>query len=154
MFNITIVAVGKIKEIYLREGILDYQKRIKPYGRLAMEELDGLSFRSDNREQVKKKEGEKIIKALEKHKGKFVVALHEWGREFTSVDFSKYLAARHEEIVFVIGGSLGFSKEVLDKVDAKISLSKMTFPHEVARLLLCEQLYRAITIDRGKTYHY
>lgn len=154
MFNITILAVGKVKEAYYRQGVDEYLKRMKPYSRITIEELPITSFNENNKEKAKEAEAQKMIKYLDKHKAKFVIALHERGQHFTSREFSKYLSNKNQEIVFIIGGSLGFSKEILSRVDAKISLSKMTFPHELARLLLCEQLYRAITIEKGKTYHY
>jgi 23S rRNA (pseudouridine1915-N3)-methyltransferase len=154
MFNITILAVGKIKEKKYREGVEEYLKRVKPYARVVVHELESEPFSKNNKKQSKDTEALKIIKYLDKQEGKFVIALDEKGQHFTSKEFSEFLSTKNQEIIFIIGGSLGLSQEIFEKVNAKISLSKMTFPHEVARLLLCEQIYRAITIEKGKVYHY
>lgn len=154
MYDIIILAVGKIKEKYFEEAIQEYLKRLRPYARVVIHELPPESFGKGDIERTKNIEGDKILKFLEKQKNAKVIVMDEQGKNFTSHEFSSFLSREHEQLVFVIGGSLGLSDEVLSRADYKLSLSQMTFTHEMARLFLCEQIYRAITIEKGKTYHY
>lgn len=154
MFDITILAVGKIKEKHFAAGINEYLKRLKPYASLKVVELDSVSFSDTNREKAKNEEGKKIIKYLDKNENKHIVILDEHGLDFTSHRFAEYLQELNKPIIFVIGGALGMSKEVLDRADYTMALSQFTFPHELARLVLVEQIYRAATIANNKTYHY
>ena len=154
MLDITILAVGKIKEKYFAEAINEYTKRLKIYAAMKVVEIESTSFSSGNREKAKKEEGEKILKYLKKNEGKHIIILDEHGLDFTSQQFSKYLQEINKPIVFVIGGALGLSQEVLDIADYTMALSQFTFPHEMARLVLAEQIYRASTIANNKTYHY
>lgn len=153
MFNITILAVGKIKEKYFQEAIGEYLKRLKPYAKITIEELKAEPFKNEN-EKIKSKkiEGERILNFLEKHSDSEVFILDERGKKFSSMEFANHLLS--QPIIFVIGGALGIDEGVIKKCKNKISLSNMTFPHEMARLFLIEQLYRAITIVKGKEYHY
>ena len=154
MFDITILAVGKIKEKHFAVGIDEYTKRLKPYVNLKVVELAPVSFSNANREKAKNEEGEKIVKYLDKNENKHIVILDEHGLDFTSHRFAEYLQELNKPIVFVIGGALGLSKDVLERADYTLALSQFTFPHELARLVLVEQIYRAATIANNKTYHY
>ena len=154
MNNITILAVGKLKEKIYSDGVLEYLKRLRPFVKIKIVELSPESFTDSNREQMKEKENQKILDYIEKNKDKKVVCLTEGGREYSSVEFSEFLAKENQEIIFIIGGALGFSEKTLSKMDAKLSLSKMTFLHEMARLILVEQIYRAQMIEGGRSYHY
>jgi len=153
MINITIITIGKVKESYIKEGILEYKKRLGPYLGLKEIELKAQSFNPDTKKKTKDLEGSRILKSLEKYSKENIFLLDENEEEFSSVGFSK-LFVNKSEIVFVIAGSLGWSDKLLSSKYRKISLSKMTFPHEVARLLLFEQIYRSVTIIKGKEYHY
>ena len=154
MSNITILAVGKLKEKIYSDGVAEYLKRLKPFVKIKVVELSPESFSESNREQMREKENQKILDYLEKNKDKKVVYLTEGGVEYSSVEFSKFLEKENQEIIFVIGGALGFSEKTLSKMDAKLSLSKMTFLHEMARLILVEQIYRAKMIQGRRSYHY
>lgn len=156
MLNVKIITLGKLKESYWSDAENEYFKRIKPYARIEMRELSEEAFRDgDDREKIKMKEAEKIKKNLPENG--FVIALHEHGKEFDSPLFAKFLennSSRGETLVFIIGGPLGLHKSILDLADIQISLSQLTFPHQMVRTILLEQLYRAITISNKKQYHY
>ena len=157
MLKITILAVGKIKNTDFKNSFNDYIKRISPYAVLGVEELASEPFfDNSDKEKIKQKEGEKLIKCLEKFKQSKILILDERGKEFDSNNFSSFLFKNElEDIVFVIGGTLGFSREVFAlKNVSKVSLSQMTFPHELTRVILAEQIYRAIAINKNKSYHY
>ena len=151
MLNITLITVGKIKEAYLNEAALEYFKRIKPYGRLNLEELKAESFASVTKEKAKKIEAERIQTVLDRKGNAEIYLLSEHGTQFDSPDFAAKI--KDKELVLVIAGSLGFAKELEVKYP-KISLSPLTFPHELARVVLLEQIYRAATIINNKEYHY
>ena len=157
MLKITILAVGKIKDENFKESFLKYFKRLSPYASINMEEISPEPFfDNSDREKIKQKEGEKILKYLDKFSQSKVFILDENGKEFRSQEFSEFLFRNDlENLIFVIGGTLGFSNNILNhKNSIKISLSRMTFPHELARVLLVEQIYRAIAINKNKSYHY
>ncbi len=155
MFDITILAVGKIKEEYFKKACGEYRKRLSPYARISIEEVSYEPFRHDGeKNKAKQKEGERIRKFLEKKKGYEIFILDEHGRGYTSEQFAEMTEKISRPIVFVIGGSLGIDKEILSLPYKKISLSSFTFPHELVRVVLFEQIYRAITIINNKTYHY
>lgn len=155
MFNITILAVGKIKEKYFQEAIGEYLKRLKPYAKITIEELKAEPFKNES-EKIKSKkiEGGRIINFLEKHSDSEVVILDECGKKYSSMEFAGHLSKINIPIIFVIGGALGIDEKVSDKYKNQMALSDMTFPHEMARLFLLEQIYRATTIVKGKDYHY
>lgn len=150
---VTIVAFGKIKEPYWREAASEYLKRLRPYARLKIIELKAEAFSSAGREAAKKIEGERLAACLSGFSGAAIFLLAEKGQEFDSLEFSKKLSGTNVPLVLVIGGALGFSSEIFASYP-KLSLSKLTFPHELARVVLLEQLYRAATIANDKTYHY
>jgi 23S rRNA (pseudouridine1915-N3)-methyltransferase len=157
MFDILIIAIGKIKEKFYRDAFEEYLKRLSPYARIKVEELKAEPFKNDSdRQKSKQAEGERLLKFLATQKEAAVFVLDERGQEFVSTDFAKSLSKQqNKKLIFVVGGTVGLSEAVLSHKDFQfISLSKMTLPHELARVVLVEQLYRAVCLNRGKTYHY
>lgn len=155
MMNITIVAFGKIKNENSRVLAEEYLKRLKPYARIKIEELKSESFSNSKsgQETAKKIEGERLQNCLKNYSESKIFLLAEKGKELDSQSFSQSFGSSTQSTVFVIGGALGFSSDIFNSYN-KLSLSKLTFPHELARVLLLEQLYRASTISNLKTYHY
>ena len=157
--RITVLSVGKIKEKYLRDGIAEYAKRLGRYCKLEMIEVadEKTPDRSSPVEEllIKKTEGEKLLRYIKD--GDFVIALAIEGEMLDSVQLSKKIQELgvHGEssIVFVIGGSLGLSEDVMKRSDYKLSFSKMTFPHQLMRMVLLEQIYRSYRIMNGEPYH-
>ncbi len=158
MLNIHIVCVGKIKEKYLKDAILEYSKRLSKYCKLEIIELqdekipDKLNSSLEN--EIKNKECLNILNHLPKDS--FNIALDLKGKEFSSEEFSKKLdslSMENSHICFIIGGSLGLTKNLLDRCNLKICFSKMTFPHQLIRVFLLEQIFRAFKISHGETYH-
>ncbi len=157
--KITILCVGKVKEKFYRDAIGEYQKRLSRYCKLEIVEVadektpDGASETVEN--QIKEKEGNRILSKIREED--YVIALVIDGKMQDSVELSKniqQLGVRGKSsIVFVIGGSLGLSKEVLKRADEKLSFSKMTFPHQLMRVILLEQVYRSYRIMNGEPYH-
>ncbi|HHW48385.1 MAG TPA: 23S rRNA (pseudouridine(1915)-N(3))-methyltransferase RlmH [Clostridiaceae bacterium] len=157
--KITIVAVGKLKEKYLREGIAEYSKRLSRFCDLQIIEVadeqapDNLS--SAQEEQVKKKEAGRILKRISS--GSLLIVLDVKGKKLDSEAFAEklqsFFLSGNSNITFVIGGSLGLDDELVRKADFRLSLSDMTFPHQLARLILLEQLFRAFKIINGEVYH-
>jgi 23S rRNA (pseudouridine1915-N3)-methyltransferase len=155
--KIVIVTVGRIREVYLRAGVDDYISRIQHY--LPIEEIEvqaGCKEESNGRgTQTLVAEGERLQKALAREN--FVVCLDRVGKELTSEELSAWLQARMTESVprlaFVLGGAWGLSPIVLARAKFTLSLSQLTFPHEISRLILAEQLYRALTLWKGEKYH-
>lgn len=147
---------GKTKEQYLEEGVGEYLKRIGRYVPLhCITVPDPKVSGKAGQETVKKAEGEQILKRI--GQSEYVILLDESGMMFGSAGFAKYLEGlegRTGHVVFVIGGAYGFSKEVDNRADAKLSLSRMTFSHQMVRLIFTEQLYRALTILKGEPYHH
>lgn len=157
MLDITILAVGKIKKEYFQTGCSEYLKRLSPYARIEMQEVQSEPFNSDSdtdRTKSKQKEGERILAFLKRFPDSLVFLMHEHGQNPTSAELAQKINNLNSHIIFVIGGALGFSDEVLNYNAEKLSLSMMTFPHEMARMILLEQIYRAITISKDKSYHY
>ncbi|MEK5107993.1 23S rRNA (pseudouridine(1915)-N(3))-methyltransferase RlmH [Cytobacillus sp. FSL K6-0129] len=157
--NITIVSVGKLKEKYLKQGIDEYKKRLSAYAKLTLIEVPDEkapeSMSAAEMEEVKRKEGDRILAHIAPDT--FVITLEIQGKMLTSEQLAKKLddlaTYGKSKIAFVIGGSLGTSKEVESRSDLALSFSKMTFPHQVMRLLLLEQIYRGFRINRGEPYH-
>jgi len=152
MLDITLVTIGKIKDKSYSALITEYSKRLKPYARLKVIELEAVSFAPNTRDKAKDFEGERIENFLIKQKDSVVYLLAERGETFNSPDFAYWLE-RKSPLTLVVGGALGFSDYLYNKYPA-ISLSLLTFPHELARVVLFEQLYRATTILQKKNYHY
>ncbi len=150
-------AVGKTDEEYLNFGIGKYGQRISRYTPFEFVILPDIKNTKNLSESVQRaKEGEMILKQIEP--GDYVVLLDENGKEYTSVGLSEWMSGiflqGHKRLIFIIGGPYGFSDDVYKKADAKISLSKLTFPHQLVRLLFMEQLYRCHTILKGEPYHH
>jgi len=157
MLKITILALGKIKNNDFKNSFNEYLKRVSPYANVIVEELNPESFfDNSDKEKIKQKEGVRIKNYLDRFPTSKIFILDERGKEADSLAFSKLLFENElENIIFVVGGTLGFSKEILaHKNTFKVSLSKLTFPHELARVILAEQIYRAIAISKNKSYHY
>lgn len=162
MFSLQIIAVSTMKNQEFKTLAEEYQARLRPFAKLDTTEIPHIPFRDQSeREKVQAKEAEAILKAAKPNTNQttrgILVALDERGKEFTSEDFARFLAKQSEQgqkISFVIGGALGLHPSIRTEADHVISLSKMTLPHEFARVMLLEQLYRTATILQGKTYHY
>ena len=156
MFNIQIICLGKLKEKHWREAETEYLKRLKSYAKIKLIEVPEESFRdTDNPETIKQKEAEKIKKNLPKDS--LIIALHERGQEFSSIELSEFLqknSVHGETIVFIIGGPLGLHESILKLAHKQISLSRLTFPHQMVRTIFLEQVYRCGTILNDKKYHY
>ena len=157
--NITVITVGKIKEKYLRDAIEEYSKRLTRYCRLEVIEVPDEKTPDNASEKqeimIKEKEGEAILRSIKDNM--FAVALELKGNMLSSEELSSYimhLGIRGESnIAFVIGGSLGLSKGVLERANYKLCFSKMTFPHQLFRVMLLEQIYRGFRIISGEPYH-
>jgi 23S rRNA (pseudouridine1915-N3)-methyltransferase len=157
--QIQIIAIGKIKEKFLQEGIAEYVKRLRPYVNLQILELAeekrrvSASVSADN--AAMEKEGERILGAISA--GSFIIALDVNGTGWSSIEMADFMRKRElagkNHITFVIGGDLGLASPVLSRSDMRLSLSKMTFTHPMARLLLMEQIYRACRINSREPYH-
>ena len=159
MLTVTLITVGKIKEKYFTDAIAEYSKRLSRYCKLNIIELkdEPTPDNPSNREKdaVLKKEGDRIAEKISK--SAYVVALCIEGKMRDSVEFSKLIeqtaADGNSEIVFIIGGSLGIHDEIKRRADFKLSFSEMTFPHQLMRVILLEQIYRAFNISGGGKYH-
>lgn len=159
MLNITIMTVGKIKEKYFREAIEEYKKRLSRYCKLNIIEVkdeptpDNPSDRE--KEAVLEKEGARIVEKLPKNA--YIVALCIEGKMQTSEELADFLQKTategYSDIVFIIGGSMGLWEEIKNRADLRISFSKMTFPHQLMRVILLEQIYRGFNISEGGKYH-
>lgn len=155
--KISLVVIGKTNGKFLIDGINEYTKRLSfyiPFNIVYLPDIKNnkkLSF-----EQQKTQEGAILLGEIEK--SDYVVLLDEHGKEFTSIEFSRYIEKKmttvSKRLVFVVGGPYGFSNEVKERANEKISLSKMTFSHEMIRLIFTEQLYRAMTIINNEPYHH
>lgn len=148
--------MGKTSEPYLAEGLALYSGRLKHYCTFETCEIPGLKKPSPDPEMQKKNEGALILQKLEP--GDRVFLLDEKGKEYDSVNFARLVQQQlnhsAKRLVFVTGGAFGFSEDVYRRANGKISLSKMTFSHQLVRLLFLEQLYRAFTIIKGEKYHH
>ncbi|MDE7160012.1 MAG: 23S rRNA (pseudouridine(1915)-N(3))-methyltransferase RlmH [Muribaculaceae bacterium] len=155
--EIQLLTVGKTSTSYIIAGIEEYCRRLKHYVPFSLVSLPDIkNTRNLSEDRQKQSEGELILGHLST--SDLVVLLDEAGREFTSREFAGWLergmATGRKRLVFVVGGPYGFSKAVYDRADTKISLSRMTFSHEMVRLFFVEQVYRAMTILRGEPYHH
>ena len=154
--KIKIIALGKIKEKFLKEGIDEFLKRLTPYASVEIIELSPIEIKDEHlTERVLDEEGDKILSHIKPQS--FVITMEILGKQFSSEEFAKKINSLtnkgQSEIVFVIGSSCGLSKKVSARSNLKMSMSKMTFLHQFARLLLVEQIYRAFKIIKGETYH-
>ncbi|MBR4671715.1 MAG: 23S rRNA (pseudouridine(1915)-N(3))-methyltransferase RlmH [Bacilli bacterium] len=149
---IKIICVGKIKEKYLEDAINEYKKRISKYHNLEIVELPDEG--TNDIKVALKKEKEKILKVL--NPKDYIITLEIEGKEDTSVEFAKRLDnlfIENSNITFIIGGSYGIDDEIKNMSNHKLSFSKMTFPHQLFRLILLEQIYRAFKINNNEEYH-
>ena len=159
MLHINIVCVGKIKEKYLKDAITEYSKRLSRFCKLNIVELSDEkipdSASKATEEIIKNKEGQNILSHLDS--GSYIIALDLAGKQYTSTELSQKIdniaSSTNSNITFIIGGSLGLSKDVLCKCNELISFSKLTFPHQLIRVFLLEQLYRSFKILNNETYH-
>ena len=157
--KITLITVGKIKEKYFTDAIAEYAKRLSRYCKLEMIEVadektpDGASESLEN--QIKEKEGERILSKIPENS--YVVALAIEGKQLDSEELAdkmeKWNVSGISHIVFIIGGSLGLTPKVLNRADFKLSFSKMTFPHQLMKVVLLEQVYRSFRIRNNEPYH-
>ena len=155
--KITLLTVGKTDIKWVKEGLEMYSGRISRYVPFSVSEIPELKNVSAlSVEQIKKKEAELILKNVRQQDQ--LVLLDERGQRFTSLSFASWLEDRLSrgvrDLVFVVGGAYGFAAEVYDRADSRISLSEMTFSHQIVRTIFAEQLYRAFTIIRGEPYHH
>lgn len=156
---IRIIAVGRIKERFFEDAIAEYTKRLSAYTRLNIIEVadekcpENISGRQAD--QIRSKEAERILKAI--RDTDYVITLEILGKSMNSEAFAETIsnltAHGHPDITFVIGGSIGLGKEVSERADMKLSFSDMTFPHQLMRVILLEQIYRALRIIRNEPYH-
>ena len=153
--KITLLVVGKTTGIELPRMIDEYAARLRHYVPFELTVLPELrNTKSLSEAQQKEQEGEMILRASE---GQFLVLLDEHGKEYRSIDFAAQMQCwmnNGRNLMFVVGGAYGFSQAAYARADAQVSLSKMTFSHQMIRLLFAEQLYRAMTILRGEPYHH
>lgn len=157
--RITIAAIGKLKERYLKEGIAEYTKRLSRFADVEIIEVDDEQA-PDNlspaqEAQVKAREAERLLKKVKE--GSYIILLDLAGEQTTSEGFAAKLEnimlSGNSHITFIIGGSLGLDQSLIKASNYRICLSKMTFPHQLARLILLEQVYRAFKIIKNETYH-
>lgn len=159
MMNIKIICIGKLKESYWVDAMKEYSKRLSKYCVLTIDELkeDRLPENASKAEElaVKDAEGKSILKQIKKEA--YVIALEILGKELTSEALAEKVnllgIEGKSDVVFIIGGSLGLSEEVLKRADFRLSFSKMTFPHQMMRVILLEQIYRSFKIIKNEAYH-
>lgn len=160
MLNISIICIGKIKENYLKDAINEYSKRLSKFCNLKITELQDeklpTKINGSIINEIKNKECDKIIDAIKKDS--YVICLNLKGKEYSSEDFSRKIENIalnfNSSITFIIGGTLGLNEKVLSLASEKICFSKMTFPHQLIRVFLLEQLFRAFKISNNETYHW
>ena len=157
--KIKIYAIGHLKDAYLKQGINEYLERIKPYSQIEIIEVNDESIVSNPNpkeiEIAKDKEGQKVLKLL--RNDEYLIGLDLVKKQPTSPEFAKYLEEKFvlggSNVSFVIGGSYGLSEELKKRCQDRLALSKMTFLHQMTRLILLEQIYRAFKINRNEVYH-
>ena len=158
MVTIQIICIGKIKEKYLQDAINEYSKRLSKFCKLIITELPDEKIpdkvNDSISKQIKEKECNKILDTIKKDS--FLIALDTNGTQLSSENFSSKIdeiSMQNSNITFIIGGSLGLTQELLNICNLKISFSKMTFPHQLFRVILLEQIFRAFKISHGEAYH-
>ena len=155
-----VVCIGKLKDAYLRDGVAEFVKRMRPYGGITITELNeskiGDKPSDADRKQVVVEEGERLLKAVPKNA--YTVLLDVYGKTMSSEDLAKTVAKLEvdgvSDMAFIIGGAFGVSEALRQSVNYKLSFSPMTFTHQMVRLLLVEQIYRASKINRNEPYHW
>ena len=158
--RITIVCAGKIKEKYLSDGIEEFQKRLKPFTQLEIREIQEEKMKDSpspaEKEQILRREGERLLARVPENSWLYVLDVHGKGlsSEELAAEISELGLQGKSSITFLIGGPFGLSDEVRQAADKRISFSRLTFTHQMVRLLLVEQIYRAFKINRGEKYHW
>ncbi|MEE8397055.1 MAG: 23S rRNA (pseudouridine(1915)-N(3))-methyltransferase RlmH [bacterium] len=156
MAEIRVIWVGKTRNDYAKDGVAFYQKRLKPYFPLKCLTIKGAAHSGRSAEAAVRAESDAILKALGPERA--VVLLDEGGREFSSLEFGEMLRRTFDErsatLCFVLGGAYGVDARVRRRADETLSLSRLTFPHQLARVILLEQLYRAASLRAGHPYHH
>ena len=155
-----VVCIGKLKDAYLRDGVAEFVKRMRPYGGITITELNeskiGDKPSDADRKQVVDEEGERLLKAVPKNA--YTVLLDVYGKTMSSEDLAKTVAKLEvdgvSDMAFIIGGAFGVSEALRQSVNFKLSFSPMTFTHQMVRLLLVEQIYRSSKINRNEPYHW
>ena len=155
--KIQLIAISKTNQQFVKQGLDEFHKRLEHYYPFELEIIPDIkNTKNLSVEQIKTKEGELILQSFQT--GDYIILLDERGKEFTSGQFAEFIEKKShtgvKRLVFVIGGAFGFSSAVYEAAQEKISLSKMTFPHQLIRLIFVEQLYRAMTILHGEPYHH
>lgn len=154
--RITLMQTGKTRDSFIREGVDQFRKRVEKYVPFHIETVPDLkNTRSMTMKEVQKKEGEQQLRRLKQ--GSFLMLLDERGETHDSIAFARYLQSLESHtahLVFLIGGPYGFSEELYARAQARVSLSRLTFSHQLVRVIFMEQLYRALTILRGDPYHH
>jgi 23S rRNA (pseudouridine1915-N3)-methyltransferase len=154
--RITLLQTGKTRDRFIIEGVEEFRKRVVRYAPFTIETVPDLkNTRNMSTKEIQQKEGDMILKRIKA--GDYLILLDEHGKEFHSLGFARHLNAlegRVNQVVFVIGGPYGFSEQVYRRANEKFSLSKLTFSHQLIRLLFMEQIYRAFTILKGEPYHH
>lgn len=149
---IKIICVGKIKEEFFKQAIKEYEKRIKKYTNIKIIEVEDINL--NNEKLIKQKEKEQIIKHIEKKD--YIITLEIEGKQLTSVELSQQIEKIEQinsNITFIIGGSYGLDETIKNMSDYKLSFSKLTFPHQLFRVILLEQIYRSYKIKNNESYH-
>ena len=149
---IKIITVGQIKETYLKEAVKEYEKRLSKYTKLEIIELKDLSYNDEKKVLIE--EGQSILKNIDSKD--YVITMEIEGKELSSTEFAEFIDStliNNSNMVFIIGGSLGLSDEVKERSNYKLSFSKMTFPHQLFRIILLEQIYRTFKINNNESYH-
>ena len=158
--KITIVTAGKLKEKYLTQGIAEFMKRLTPFAKVEIREISEEQMPDEpseaDKEQVLTREGERLLKQVPE--GSYLFVLDVYGKQKSSEELAARInelgIQRRSNITFLIGGAFGLSKEGRGAADELLSFSRMTFTHQMVRLLLVEQIYRAFKINRGEKYHW
>lgn len=156
--NVKIITIGSIKENYIRDGIAEFKKRIKPYANLEEIELKETLITDESNSNIEKALDDEADKILSKINNRdYVIALDVKGRQYGSEEFSKKLEELkidgYNDFVYIIGSSYGLSEKIKNRADLKLSFSKFTFPHQLMKLILFEQIYRWIKISKNEPYH-
>jgi 23S rRNA (pseudouridine1915-N3)-methyltransferase len=154
--RLTLMECGKTKDAFIREGIALFRKRVERYAPFRIETLPDLkNTKSMTMKEVQEKEALQMLKRI--NQGDFLMLLDERGKQYHSISFAEYLNSLEgsvSHLVFAIGGPYGFSEKLYQRADALLSLSRLTFSHQLVRLIFMEQLYRAYTILKGEPYHH
>lgn len=154
--RITLIECGKTRDAFIREGVGLFRKRVERYAPFRIETVPDLKkTRNLTMQEVQEQEGSQMLRRIKP--GDFLVLLDERGAQYTSIQFAEYLNSlegRIAHLVFAIGGPYGFNTAMYERADAKLSLSTLTFSHQLVRVIFMEQLYRAFTILKGEPYHH